>query len=185
MANAPLQQQADAIAAHYLTGLPDDYTGRHSAVADPDTVAILLRAFGSGLNQRDSCAAAGISPDTFQRWMQLAVADPTSAYAAFAVALKGARAQGKLRRLEKIEKHGDKEWTALAWGLERTDPEQFALRKDSSDSPKVIVQIGAGAGDVKVGVLVQSPTFASEPATVTTDLHSLTAETGSDNTRLC
>jgi hypothetical protein len=81
-------------------------------------------------------------------------------------AVKEARARGKLAVLKRISAASEKPqfWTAGAWMLERTDPEQFALRKDNADTPKVIVQIGAGAGDVKVGVMLVSPPGSSLPS---------------------
>ncbi len=34
-------------------------------------------------------------------------------------------------------------WTSLAWSLERTDPDNWAMRSpDQGDQPKLIVQIG-------------------------------------------
>jgi hypothetical protein len=76
--------------------------------------------------------------------------EPEGAHAAFVGALKRAKAHDKLRRLEKIERHGDREWTALAWINERTDPEQFGRRHEDASVPRVAVQIGVQANDVQV-----------------------------------
>jgi hypothetical protein len=148
--SASLSKRAEEIANQYLSELPTDYVGRHSAVADKHTIETLFRAVMAGLNQRDSCAAAGIATDTFQRWMRHAEADPTSAYAVLAADLKAAKAAGKLSHLENIKKHSLKEWTASAWTLERTDPEQFGKRADDSQAPRVVVQIGVQGNDVQV-----------------------------------
>ena len=152
MDSATLQRRAQEIAAQYEASLPADYIGRHAALASAAVLETLFRAVSAGLNQRDSCAAAGIAPDTFQRWMQRAEAEPDSAFAAFAADLKAARAAGKLAHLENIKKHSIKEWTASAWTLERTDPEQFGKRESDSSQPKVIVQIGVKDGDVQVSL---------------------------------
>ncbi len=150
MDSVTLQQRATAIAEQYMESLSPDHAGKFSVLAQPDVILTLFRAVSAGLNQRDSCAAAGIHPRTFQKWQQQADDEPDGAHAAFFADLKAARAAGKLSHLENIKRHSQKEWTASAWTLERTDPEQFALRKDSSDAPKVVVQIGVSAQDVQV-----------------------------------
>jgi hypothetical protein len=159
---ATFKQRAQAIADQYVSELPADYCSRHSAIADYDVLETLFRAVSAGLNQRDSCAAAGIHPTTFQRWMNAAEDEPTSAYAALAADLKAARAAGKLAHLENIKKHSAKEWTASAWTLERTDPEQFGKRDAESSQPKVVVQIGVKDGDVTVALSPNNPPVLSE-----------------------
>lgn len=74
--------------------------------------------------------------------------------------MKSAKAKGKRWHLQNIQRHSIDEWTASAWTLERTDPEQFALRKDDSSTPKVIVQIGVQNGDVQVAF---TPTSSGQP----------------------
>jgi hypothetical protein len=151
-ATAEPQDAAAIIASQYLDALPEHYASRYSVIGDPDTLGILFKAASAGLSEKDSALAAGVSTRTLNRWHAQADVDPEGPYGLFVSHLKACRAQGKLKRLEKIEAHGVKEWTALAWMLERTDPEQFALRKDNSDAPKVIVQIGVRDGDVSVSV---------------------------------
>jgi hypothetical protein len=150
-----LAARAAAIAEQYHRELPADYVGRHAAIADKSTIETLFRAVSAGLNQRDSCAAAGISPRTFQHWQERAESEPDSAFSALFADLKAAKAAGKLAHLENIKKHSAKEWTASAWTLERTDPEQFGKRDSDSSAPRVVVQIGVRDGDVQVAL---SPT---------------------------
>ena len=179
-------RDAPAIAQAFLDGVPADWTGRHTAIADEPTVRTFLEGAELGLNDKSLCEAAGISLRTFQRWQQLAEQRPESAHGMFVTALKAARSRGKAVLLRRIAAAAEKPqfWTAAAWTLERTDPEQFALRKDGSDGPKVIVQIGAGASDVQVGVLVVQP----QDVGVSTHLpevseKSLVISHGSDNQR--
>lgn len=134
-----LAEKAEAIADQYLAQLPPDHAGRFSAIADTDTVAMLLQAFESGLNQRDSCLAAGINPRTFQRWQDEADAHPDSAHATLVALLKEQRAKGKLWHLQNIKRHALKEWEASGWTLERTDTEQFGKDKERREGPQVIV----------------------------------------------
>ena len=188
MASNPLatldEPTPTTIADSYLASLPDGYAARYSVLADPHAITRMLDAAEHGLNDRSACEAAGIHPVTLSRWLKHADDFPDSPHASFALAMKTARNRGKLALLKRIKTAAEKPqfWTAAAWTLERTDPEQFALRKDNADTPKVVVQIGAGGGDVKVGVMIAAPsTFASEAVSVTQDLHRLTAATGSDN----
>jgi hypothetical protein len=159
MDSAQLQRRAQEIADQYERSLPADYVGRHSALATAGVIETLFRAVSAGLNTKDSCAAAGVSTRTYYNWQQLAEADPDSAHGVFFADLKAARAAGKLAHLENIKKHSAKEWTASAWTLERTDPEQFGKRDSDSSAPKVVVQIGVREGDVSVSL---SPAFPQQ-----------------------
>ena len=152
MDNATIDARAEAISQQYRDELPEDYANKHSTISDKHTLATLFRGISAGLNQRDCCAAARIHPTTFQRWIALGEDQPGSAHAAFAADVKAARAASKTWHLENIKRHSAKEWTASAWTLERTDPEQFALRKDTDNAPKVVVMIGASQGDVQVSI---------------------------------
>lgn len=149
-----LDIEAEHIRAQYLAELPADYVGRHSELGQPHVVATLLRCARNGLNQQRACEAAGIHHVTLQRWLKRAEDEPQSAFANFVRALKTAKAVGQSTLLQRIEKAGQKDqhWTANAWLLERTDPEQFALRKDDASVPKVVVQVGVQQGQIAVQV---------------------------------
>lgn len=162
---------AEQIASRYVPPAG----GGWSEIGNVQAVMMLLQASANGLKPHDACLAAGISTSTLNRWMKRAEEEPDSAYAALAQAIKEARAKGKLWHLQNIQRHALAEWTASAWTLERTDPEQFALRKDNSDTPKVVVQIGAGAQDVKVGVLIQGGETLSPSVDVQTLSPALTS----------
>lgn len=151
MDSATLRRQAEDIAALYQP----PPTGRWSEVGDESTIRTLLEAAEDGLKDSDAAAAAGINPETLRLWRQRADLQPDSAYAALFSALKEAKARGKHWHLRNIKRHSAKEWTASAWTLERTDPEQFGKREQDGNTPKVIVQIGVRDGDVQVSL---SPT---------------------------
>lgn len=172
-----LQRQAQAVTAQYLDALPEDHTGRYSLLADTSTLAALFRAIQSGANDKTACNAAGIDPRTLQRWAEHAEKHPDSAHAAFVVLLSRARDQRKVKLLERLERAGETDWRADAWNLERTDQDQFALKRDT-EAGKVGVTIICG-GDASVQV-VQQPTFASSVSVVSADMHSLSDATGSD-----
>jgi hypothetical protein len=93
-----------------------------------------------------ACAAAGVSCDAFSNWRR---GDP-----AFALEVEQAAAQGALSRLKKIEKHGEENFAALSWMLERRFPEYFS-------QPEVQLNVGiqnnmsAGAnGDINLETIV-------------------------------
>ena len=153
MADLSLRKQAEDIAALYTP----PGTGRWSEVGDESTVRTLLEAAEDGLRDSDAAAAAGISAETLRLWRQRAELGPDSAYGALFSALKEAKARGKHWHLRNIKRHAHREWTASAWTLERTDPEQFGKRDADSSQPKVIVQIGVRDGDVSVNVMTPSP----------------------------
>lgn len=166
MDTATLEQRAEDISSQYLDNLPPDrINGRFSGIAEPDTLVTLLKAFRSGLNIKDSCTASGITERTYQNWQNKADADPEGAHGVLFSTLKAERANGKLWHLENIKKHAEKLWVPSAWILERTDPEQFALRKDTDNSPRVVVQIGVSQGDVQVSVTGAEQGTLSPPST--------------------
>jgi hypothetical protein len=77
----------------------------------------LLKAISEGAPYALACGAAGISTDTFVSWRR---ADP-----AFQAEIDRVEAECALRRLRKIEKHGDENFAACCWLLERRHPEMF------------------------------------------------------------
>jgi hypothetical protein len=92
--------------------------GRPRTKRNPDIVAAILDGVRAGVPYTLACAAAGVSCDAFSNWRR---ADP-----AFALEVEQAAAKGALSRLKKIEKHGEQNFAALSWMLERRFPEFFA-----------------------------------------------------------
>jgi hypothetical protein len=90
-------------------------------------VAELLEAISAGAPFSLACQAAGIHPDTFQSWRR----DD----AAFALQVEQVAARGSLKRLKKIEQHGEEAFAALCWMLERRHPEMFS-------KPEVQLNVG-------------------------------------------
>jgi hypothetical protein len=77
----------------------------------------LFKALSQGAPYALACGAAGIHLDTFMAWRR---ADP-----AFQAEVDRIEAECALRRLRGIEKHGEENWSAHAWLLERRHPELF------------------------------------------------------------
>ena len=92
--------------------------GRPRTKRNPEIVAAILDGVRAGAPYTLACAAAGVSCDSFSNWRR---ADPD-----FALEVEQAAAQGALSRLKKIEQHGEENFAALSWMLERRFPEYFA-----------------------------------------------------------
>jgi hypothetical protein len=81
-------------------------------------VNALIRLITNGGPYELCCSAVGITRETFCDWRR--------SDSAFAEQVEKATAEGSLARLKKIERHGNKDWHALGWMLERRHPEFFA-----------------------------------------------------------
>jgi hypothetical protein len=79
---------------------------------------IILGAIADGAPFTLACSYAGITMETFIDWRR---ADP-----ALKAEVERVVAECALRRLKKIEKHGEENWSAHAWLLERRHPELFS-----------------------------------------------------------
>ena len=88
----------------------------------PEVTKRAVEAIKLGSSYKDAAAWAGISQDTFTRWMQNE--------ADFADAIKNAEGAGRVGLLAKIEKAiNDGAWQAAAWKLERRDPEHYGRKE--------------------------------------------------------
>ena len=81
-------------------------------------IATLVRLISGGGPFELCCQAVGITRETFCDWRGH---DPV-----FAKRIEQAAATGSLARLNKIERHGEKDWHSLGWMLERQHPQYFA-----------------------------------------------------------
>jgi len=104
-------------------------------------VATLLRLISDGGPYELCCQAVGITRETFCDWRRHDLV--------FAERVDRAEAKGSLARLKKIEQHGQNDWHAFGWMLERRHPEFFAraetqltVSQSVSTGPSNIVVIG-------------------------------------------
>lgn len=88
-------------------------------------------------NYLESAAGAvGVGNATVQRWLAIGaewddveleeVPPDRRIYREFRDAIANAREEARARFVRRIEKAGEKDWKALAWLLERTDPGRFS-----------------------------------------------------------
>lgn len=102
----------------------------------PELLKQILDVIAVGGTDKDAYTVAGISHETFYDWMK---------QAEFSAKVTGARAKGKVLRIGRIKKHGETDWRADAWYLERRWPEEYAQQlivKVSPDDLALLKQMG-------------------------------------------
>jgi transposase len=99
---------------------------------DEPTVATLLRVMRQTMRHTLAADAAGISRETMRRWLRRGETGEEP-YATVRRKMMKAKAERQAELIAKLDAHGESQWPALAWQLERTAPEEFgmvsALRK--------------------------------------------------------
>lgn len=107
-------------------------SGRPTKYSD-DVVKHITDALRGGNTRRASCAAGGISQETFARWL----ADNAD----FMDAVEKAEGEAELRNLAVIQDATKTTWQAAAWWLERKHKAEWSSR---------VEQTGADGSPVKV-----------------------------------
>lgn len=85
----------------------------------PKIIKAICAHIEMGVTQRDAAALEDVAEDTFYTWMK----KPE-----FSEPIKKARLLCKARNVKLISKAAITRWQAAAWSLERTYPEDYALR---------------------------------------------------------
>jgi hypothetical protein len=106
----------------------------------PETVKKLTDALAQGLPQRWACAAASIGETTLADWLAREDAG-VEEYRGLRDAIKEAQDKATAWHLLNIKKHSARFWTASAWILERTHPEEFGKQR--------VEHTGAGGGPIQ------------------------------------
>lgn len=146
-----LRVQAEQIAASYF---PSPYN-ESSALGDADTVQRLLASLSEGNYRETACRVAGISKQTFYNWLKKAeTGDEGAIRLVDAVEKAEALAESDTVRNVRNASKLPQFWAAGMTWLERKSPEKWGRRPEDSSAPRVIVQVGGQASDVKV--LIQS-----------------------------
>lgn len=113
-------------------GRPSKYT--------PDLVKRITDALSLGATRRLSCECAGLSHNTFSEWMR---DNPDFADAVSkAEGAAGLRALANIQAAARGNERNPAQWTASAWLLERTRPDEYGRRQ--------VEVIGQGGGPVQV-----------------------------------
>ena len=150
-----LDEQAQIIAEMYQR---PPAQGRPSLIADKSRLQELFAAVEAGNYLQTACDLAEISHTTLNNWRQRGEQGEIP-YASFVAALKRAMARAEVRAVANIRKAGElpQFWASEMTYLERRYPERWGRRQEDTATPRVVVQIGAGAGEVKVGIATFAP----------------------------
>jgi hypothetical protein len=102
-------------------------TGRKSALTKEVKESICATLSAAGTIE-DAAIHAGVNDSTVYAWLAKGERQATGPYRDFLEAVKKAKAQRRIALEAGIRKHGSKNWQALAWLLERTEPKRYAQR---------------------------------------------------------
>lgn len=128
--------------------------GEQPAFLDVDRVTRLLRSLAEGNYRSTALLSTGFSRQHQANWKVMAERGNLSAMAVLD-AMEKAESWAEQRDLATIgaaSRSGPQYWTAAAWRLERTRPDRYALRKDETQTPRVVVQIGSTPASVTVSI---------------------------------
>lgn len=141
--------------------------GRASVIGDARLLQMLFSELEQGTHLEPACALAGVSLAAVYDWIKRGDAGERP-FDSFARAYKHARASAEAHATRNVMKAGDdpRFWAASATYLERSYPDRWARRSESTDGPKVVVQIGVMSADVQVTIVGTSE--ADLPASLPT-----------------
>jgi transposase len=115
--------------------------GRPHKITD-EIIEAVVSAIRAGAYIETAAAFAGISKDTFYRWLKAGARGEGKKLVQFSDAVKRATAESELRDLAVVNRAASTSWQAAAWKLERKYPDRWG-RRDR-------VEIGAaGSGEAK------------------------------------
>jgi len=93
----------------------------------PRVMKKIVNAIKLGNYIETACEYAGISKDTFYRWLKKGETEPHSKYAKFLIQVREALAVAEAYSVQKI-KQSD-QWQSQAWWLERKFPDRWGKRE--------------------------------------------------------
>jgi hypothetical protein len=153
--------------AHLISNsyCPPD-SGRHSEIANPDTVLTLLTAIEDGCYPETAAELADVGLTTFHTWMSKGE-QGIPPFDLFRRAVKRAEAKAELIEVGKVRKAGENPqyWTASMTYLERRHPSRWSRRSEPAENSKVTIQIGLASPQAPVTVIqVQAPQALELPS---------------------
>jgi hypothetical protein len=132
--------------------------------SDKEVVATITKALKAGCTKKDACTLASISEQTFYRWLREGeTAEEGSVAYQFCESIKKAIAEARARNITIIQKHAVKNWTAAAWWLERSDPENWGKRDK-------LEMTGADGGAMEMKVISEKEISNDEITDIMTKL---------------
>lgn len=109
----------------------------------------IVKMLEQGNYLETAAAAVNIPPQTIRQWLAKGKGRVNKQYMDFRAAVMRAQAQAEARDIANIRDHGDHDWRATAWRLERRHPQRWRKR-DQLDitgglESRIVIQAG-GAG---------------------------------------
>jgi hypothetical protein len=111
--------------------------GRKSKLT-PELQAKIVEALANGNTIENSCAMCGLGYRTIFRYLASGEASEASPYRQFWQDVKAAHGNLESWHVQNIRNHAEKQWTASAWYLERSNPDRWALKKPEAPAPEPI-----------------------------------------------
>ena len=99
--------------------------------------ATIIKGLEAGHSRTSVCKKVGIKVQTLTTWLK----DPNKSD--FADDVIRAEGQGTIQLVEQIKFHGQKDWRAAAWILERTRPEFMKTARVSNEHRRNLDQLAA------------------------------------------
>lgn len=112
-----------------------------------DRIVTLLRA---GNYVETAAAAAGLSQVTVREWIKVGRRDGKGPLFEFAERVEKAQAESEAMDVNKLLQHGQRDWRALAWRLERRFPGRWR-----EVTEKKVEQSGPGGGPIQHASVVK------------------------------
>lgn len=95
----------------------------------PETQETILNAIRAGNYIETAAALAGISKETFYKWLRRGARAKTGKHRDFVDAVEKAQAEAEALDLQIIRQASKKHWQAAAWRLERRSPERWGRQR--------------------------------------------------------
>lgn len=103
--------------------------GRPTKITE-ELVKTITEYIKAGNYPEVAASLAGVSRATFYNWLKKGHEHKTGIHHDFLDSIKEAEDYAEAAGVERIRKAGEKNWTALAWWLERKHPERWGRRSD-------------------------------------------------------
>jgi len=117
-----------------------------------ETIVRFYEAIRYGAKIKAACQYAGINTKTYYDWKRRAAGNEEP-YRTFILGVEQAKGEFVVRNLQAIHAHTAIDWKAAAWLLERSFPEDYAMRQYIEEEPPLLKELKelVGAGLISVG----------------------------------
>lgn len=96
----------------------------------PEITQQICTLISQGIPNKTAAQTCGICESTFYSWLQRGQEVKSGKYLEFLESIKKAEAQSIADSVQRIKKAGEKQWTALAWLLERRHPNEWGNKQN-------------------------------------------------------